>query len=143
MYLYIGNLMVQAIPMIGNWLVCKVTNGEQVRVGIGMWIGSIDAYKMLKRLLEVIQDRVIYTLNQIVDENSTNIWKQGWIKANLGLERDLAEAWNTHVDNLTRNHVRIWEEGDSIASSRNLNLGVCIVKLWYRAIFHSGVDQPK
>jgi len=69
-----------------------VTNGEQVRVGIGMWIGSIDAYKMLKRMLEVIQDQVIYTLNQIVDENSTNIWKQGWIKANLGLERDLAEA---------------------------------------------------
>ena len=66
--LYIGNLIVQAISMIGNWLVCKVGNGEQVRVGIDSWIGSINAYIMPEILLEVIQDRVIYTLNHIVDE---------------------------------------------------------------------------
>jgi hypothetical protein len=89
------NIIVQEIPMIGNWLVCKVGNGEQVRVGIGLWMGNINAYKMLERLLEVIQDQVIYTLNQIVNENSTNIQKQGWLKANLGLERDLTKAWKT------------------------------------------------
>ena len=64
------NLIVQEISMIGKWLVCKVGNGEQVRVGIGLWIGSIDAYKTLEILLEVIQDQVIYTLNHIVDEIS-------------------------------------------------------------------------
>jgi hypothetical protein len=37
-----------------------------------------------------------------VDENSTNIWKQGWFKANVGPEGELVEAWHTHVDNLTR-----------------------------------------
>jgi hypothetical protein len=62
--------------MIGNWLFCKVGNGEQGRVGIDSWIGSINAYKMSEILLEVIQDWVIYTLNQIMDENSTNIWKK-------------------------------------------------------------------
>ena len=89
------NLIVQAILRIANWSVCKVGNGEQVRVGIGPWIWNINAYKMLEILLEVIQDQVIYTLNQIVDENSTNIQKQGWLKANLGLERDLTKAWKT------------------------------------------------
>jgi len=104
--LYIGKLIVQAISMIGNWLVCKVGNGEQGRVGIDPWIGSINGYKMPERLLEVIQDRVIYTLNQIMDKNSTNIWQQGWLKFNLRIEGYLAQAWNTHVDNLTKIHVR-------------------------------------
>jgi hypothetical protein len=36
--------------------------------------------------------------------------EKGWLKANLGIEGDLAEAWKTHVDNLTRIHVRIGKE---------------------------------
>jgi len=50
-----------------------------------------------------------------VDENSTKIWQQGWLKGNLWLEGDLAKAWNTHVNNLTRNNVIIGEEEDYIA----------------------------
>jgi len=63
MHLYIGKLIVQAIPMIGNWLFCKVGNGEQRSVDIDPWIGSINLYKMSERLLEVVQDWEIYTIN--------------------------------------------------------------------------------
>jgi hypothetical protein len=77
-----------------------------------------------------------------VDAKSTNIWQQGWLKAHsLGLEGDLAEAWNTHVDNLIRSHIRIRGEGDYVAWLKNPTLGVYTACLGYQAIFHSKADD--
>jgi len=38
--------IVLVFPLVGNWMVWKVGNGERVRVGANPWVGSGEDYKI-------------------------------------------------------------------------------------------------
>lgn len=79
--------LVQCFPLVGRWLVWKVGNGEQVRIGVDPWVGYKNKFRFPYWLIEMLQDRGICTLNQAVNQVNTNIWQQGWKKVDsLGLE---------------------------------------------------------
>lgn len=115
--------LVQAFPRIGKWLAWKVEKVEQVRIVADPWTGCKELFRLTDGLIEIIQEKALFTLYQIVDPATTNIWQQGWKSSQrLVFEGDNANLWKPFVDSLNRSQVHLRKE-DVIVWSKNPALG--------------------
>jgi hypothetical protein len=57
--------LVQAFPLVGNWTVCCIGNGEKVRLGEDPWLGAGNNYKLSQPLLLFLKDKNIRFLSDL------------------------------------------------------------------------------
>jgi hypothetical protein len=54
-----------AFPLIGNWIIWKIGNGDQVLIGIDSWIGCKENHKTPTHLIHKLHRNGLYTLKQV------------------------------------------------------------------------------
>jgi hypothetical protein len=65
-----------------------VGNGEQVKLGANPWVCCKNMVRFTEEMVELLHDQgITYTLNQVANQATTNLWQQGWENVqSLGLE---------------------------------------------------------
>ena len=117
--------IVLAFPLLGNWLVWKVGNGERVRVVSNPLVGSGEDYKLLENLIASLQGKGIYNLAQETFPKFSSIWHQQWKKSDfLGLDGVEGELWEAYKTKLKVSHVGIKKVEDELIWSKNPTLGI-------------------
>jgi hypothetical protein len=97
-----------------------VGNGEHGRKGSFPWIGCKNIVRFLMKIIELLQEKGYYTLNQVADQDTTRLWQQGSKNArSLGLEVETTDLWKLNTDSLHRSHIRLKDEDEYLAWSKN------------------------
>ena len=92
------------------------------------WVGATSQHLLPQNLIDRHHERGIFHISQIVDEQHSSIWSQGWQDAQaLNLEDPFIAPWNEFIRELKLSHIIIKDQGDEI--------------IWNLNPF--GVDSPK
>lgn len=101
--------MVLAFLVFAHFLAWKVGNGRLVSIRADAILGCGNGIFLPKELTQQLHDQGLFTLNQIVDQDSTDLWQHG-----MGLQRHFSNLWTTYLDELKKGHVRIKEESECL-----------------------------
>jgi hypothetical protein len=79
-------------------LTWKLGRGDRIIIGKYLWMGSIGNYMLSTYLENVLINKVIKSLVEVVDLETTSIWNQGWkSKEYLGIQGELAEELKQYL----------------------------------------------
>lgn len=135
--------MVLAFPIIGNHLAWKVGDAFLVMLGADAVMGCGNFIFLPAFLIWHLRGRGLFTLNQLADEEGSDIWQQGWLSADqLEPADEYVEVWSNFISELRNGHVRLKEAHDDIISNKNKTAGYYSAKLVYTVLLYSD-DQER
>jgi hypothetical protein len=124
------------LSIVTDWLAWKPGNGKYIRVGLDPLIGSHNYYKLSENLISLLHSKVIYTLDQVVYDESglTNIcnWKN---TDALELTGEQKVEWENYVKGLKHSGFALSTEGDRLVWTWNNKLGIVSAKEAYEMQF--------
>jgi len=107
--------VLKSFSIISNKLAWKIGNGEKVRIGVDPWPGSSPHHLLNPRLIEALEERGIFMLGQMADEQSSSLFAQGWKSArSLGLEGDFVPEFDRYISALRNSHIRLRDREDTL-----------------------------
>jgi hypothetical protein len=74
--------LVEAFPLVGNWMVWCIGNGEKVRLGEDLWLGVGNNYKLSPPLLLFLKDKNLCFLSDLNTGYPHIRGRLGWKNAN-------------------------------------------------------------
>jgi hypothetical protein len=81
--------LVEAFPLVGNWTVWRIGNGEKVRLGEDPWLGAGNNYKLSPPLLLFLKNKNLRFLSDLNTGFPQIRGRLGWKSA---ISLDLPEA---------------------------------------------------
>jgi hypothetical protein len=88
--------------------------------GVDAILGCGNGIFLPEEMIQILHDQGMFTLNQIVDQDSTDMWHQGWLSVGtLGLQGHFSNLWNSYLEELKKGHICIKEEVDCLGWSMN------------------------
>jgi hypothetical protein len=122
---------VQFFPIIMDFLAQKVSSEDKVRLISDAISGYKDKYMLFNDTIETLHNGFFFfLLNQVSNEYSIDIWHQGWITiVSLGLIGEQINDRNAFLDHIKKGHIKLKEEPDSLALSKNKIRGEFTAKL--------------
>ena len=97
----IWKVTVEAFSVIEQGLAWKIGDGSLCRIGRDPWVGCNEAYALSSGLLRHLDQKRIYTLNQVEKVGHSTIWGQAWKSAeDLGLNIRWRNEWSSFVQEL-------------------------------------------
>eukprot|EP00253_Pinus_taeda_P008825 PITA_08825 len=115
---------VAGFSIIEQGLAWKVGDGQNVRIGRDPWVGCNDLYALSQGLLDQLDNRGIYTLNQVEKVGQSTIWGQAWLSAeDLGLHIRWHPEWSQYISELHRSHVRLKNDQDNLIWAHGISGG--------------------
>jgi hypothetical protein len=124
--------LASSLSIITDWLVWKLGNGWDIRIGVDPMIGSQSYYKLSKNLISILQAQGIKFLAQVgimdIEKSSSLRWKNA---ETLGLEGGKKEKWDEYVKGLVGSGFDLNIENDTLVWSWNTKGGYVNVKQAY------------
>jgi hypothetical protein len=85
------------------------------QAGQDPWVGANGQHLLPQNLIDNLHERGFFHLNQIVDDQQTSIWNQGWQDAQaMNLEEHFIVPWNEYIRALKLIHIRINDQEDEL-----------------------------
>ena len=106
--------MLWSFDLIGNFLVWKVENGADLRIGMDPWVGCKWRHSLPSHLTDILHSAGIYFLKDIGSPGVSYLMEQGWLNDdNLGLvDEHEVICWNGYLNILKDSHIRLTNEVD-------------------------------
>lgn len=105
---------IASVKVIEQGLAWHVGDGTQVRFR-DPWVGCTKRFALTRELIELLNNRGLFTLNQIVDQESSSLWRQAWLKGDvLQLEERWLGEWENFISNLQNSNIRILDKRDGL-----------------------------
>ena len=100
--------------LIGDFLVWKIGNGANVRIGMDLWAGCKWRHSLPSQLTNILHSASYYFLTDVGIVPVTNLMEQVSLSSNdLGLvENQYILAWNGYIAMLKSSHIRFRNEED-------------------------------
>jgi hypothetical protein len=111
----IWKALIKYFQVVGEGLAYKVGNGQRVRIGADPWPGSERGHVLPQQLINILHNRGIFHLDQIVDRDKTTLWNQAWKSVEqLGLDREHEGSWNGYIRDLQVGHIQLIDREDEL-----------------------------
>lgn len=81
---------IASVKVIEKGLAWNVGDGTQVILVRDPWVGFLKRFSLTEDLIEFLNNKGLFSLNQIADHESSSIWKQEWLTRNV---LQLVEIW--------------------------------------------------
>lgn len=90
--------VIASFPLIKEGLSQRISHGQKVRVGFGLWFSCGNAYSLPQGLVEHLHRSGQFTLNQLMDQGRTDLWGWGQMsKDQLEIDEGHIEAQTTYI----------------------------------------------
>lgn len=107
--------LVLLFPVIGQCLLWKVENGEQIGLGSDAMLRCGKVF-WPEDLTVFLGDRGFMYLNHVSNPDAIIIWSKGWKQAhNLELVQIHVDLWRSFVETLQKDHVQLREKPNTLA----------------------------
>jgi hypothetical protein len=57
--------LVEAFPLVGDWVVWKIGDGKKVRVGEDPWLGAGNYFRLSPPLIQSLRNNNIHSLHDV------------------------------------------------------------------------------
>ena len=106
--------MLWSFDLIGNYLVWKVGNGADVRLGLDPWVECKWRHLLPSFLVDKLHSFGIYFLKDIGCPRVSLMLEQGWLTVDfIGLvDNQDVTCWNGYLVILKASHVRLLNDAD-------------------------------
>jgi hypothetical protein len=95
--------MVEAFPLVGDWVVWKIGDKKKVRVGEDPWLGAGNYFRLSLPLILSLRNKNIDSLHDTCIGFPQTQGCAGWKDATtLGLPEALHDEWNSYFSLIMR-----------------------------------------
>jgi hypothetical protein len=135
-----------SLPLVGKWIVWKIGNGRNVRLGEDPWLGAGDNFRLSEPLVQFLKNLNLFHLHDIHLGDPQLRGSLGWRDSvSLGLPQEFHVEWDSYISRLCENFILLDDESsDTLCWSYNQKEGSFTTKLGYKAWQEERLQvQPK
>ena len=132
--LYAYEHKITVCDLMGNSLIWQNRNDHKLRIGIDPWLGYCMDHRLPQSMIVHLSNRGITFLYQVKIDRFATSSVQSWISAEyLDLPQGDISSWNKFAMNLTKNHIFLTHEEDTVIWVKNLASGSYNPRIGYHA----------
>lgn len=125
---------VAAYRLVGVWTTWNIGNGQSIKLGEDPWLGAGNKYKLPPPLVQALRECGLFLLSNPYTGSPQLRGHPGWKSTtSLDLPLDHKLEWETYIDQLCKNYVRLDESEGSPCWTKNPRDGSFTSKLGYKA----------
>lgn len=140
----IWRVLTSSITIITDCLVCKPSNGRDIKIGADPMVGAHTYFKLSRNLILSLKAEGVEYFSQagIIDMEDTS--HKNWKKVEtLGLEGEKKEEWNNYVKGLVGSGYELNNENDTLLWSWDTKGGQVNAKQAYEVqLLEEVVEEP-
>ena len=107
--------------LIGDFLVWKVGNGADVRIGLDPWVGCKWRHSLPSHLTDILHSAGLFFLKDIGSSSVSHLMEQGWLNVEaLGfVEAHDIISWTGYLAILKSSHIKLKNEADVLVWNKS------------------------